>query len=139
MTLNLTSTDLAQLDVVTATLLSPLDYTDIKEWGSVVMRQLQPLLAFDQAFFGHALEGSVAVQGHGANTEVAAQAYAEHYCHVDPGMTEQRKLLSLEVYHRNDIYDPLTIRREEIYGDWCVPNKLFDPIGIAFEMGLVYP
>ncbi len=67
--------------------------------------------------------------------EDAARTYAEHFWTVDPGVTQTRRALELEVYHRNEIYDVDTIDRTEIYNDWCVPRRLFDPLALNVETG----
>jgi DNA-binding CsgD family transcriptional regulator len=139
MSLNLTDADLSRLETVIRTLLSPLNYAGIDEWAMAVLHDFQPLLGYDQGVFGHSLGGALAVEGNGPRMEVASREYADYFCQVDPGVTVKRKKLGLEVYHRNDLYDPLTIHREEIFGDWCVPHKLFDPIGMSYDFGEGFP
>lgn len=137
--LTLSEADIRQMERVLTTLLSPLDFDRAEDWGVAAMTSLQPLLRYDQALFGHALDGSMSIQGIGRDLERAAREYAEYFQYVDPGMTQRRRHKQLEVYHRDDLYDPATFPRTEICADWCAPYLLLDPIGMSVELDLAYP
>lgn len=137
--LTLTDDELEQLERVMTTLLSPLDFDHVSDWGLSAVQSIQNLLRGDQALFGHALGGTLRADGIGPHTEVAARQYAEHFWTVDPGMTERRKTAHLEVYHRDEIYDHTNFYRTEIFADWCQPHHLFDAIGMSVELELSYP
>lgn len=135
MSLVLSDADLVQLEAALTTALSPLDHERVEDWGAALMAAWRPLLAADQAVFGHSLDGTVIVQGDGPFMEEAACTYAEHFWTVDPGVTQTRKALQLEVYHRNDVYDLDVLKRGELWNDWSVPYHLYDPLALNVETG----
>ncbi len=135
MSLVLSDADLVLLETALTTALSPLDHERVEDWGTALMAAWRPLLTADQAVFGHSLDGTVVVQGDGSFMEDAARTYAEHYWTIDPGVTETRKALELEVYHRNEIYSWDWLKQSELYNDWCVPRKLHDPVALNLETG----
>lgn len=133
MSLILTESDQRLLRHALTTISAPLDFPTIEAWGAAVVRACQPLFAFDQALFGHALTGQVLAQSEGARTEEAARSYMSYFWQVDRGMNERRRALGLEVYHRDMVYDRRELPRTEIYVDWCVPHRLHDKIGMCAE------
>jgi DNA-binding CsgD family transcriptional regulator len=135
MSIVLSDADLALLETALTTALSPLDHEHVEDWGVALMAAWRPLLAADQAIFGHSLDGTVVVQGDGPFMEDAARTYAEHFWTVDPGVTQTRKALALEVYHRNDVYDLEVLKRGELWNDWSIPYRLYDPLALNVETG----
>jgi DNA-binding CsgD family transcriptional regulator len=124
----LTSADAARLGATLTALLSPLAYSKAEDWRREVLAQCQTLLGADQAFFILMQPGEVAVQTTDARTQDALDAYAAYYWQVDPGVTERRKRLGLEVYTRGMVYDESHLGRTEIFADWALPHRLLDPL-----------
>jgi DNA-binding CsgD family transcriptional regulator len=137
--LTLSPGDIAHLENALRVAVSPLDFPSVERWGAAIMESWRPVLTADQAFFAHSLEGTVVVQGDGAHTEKAGREYAEHFWQVDPGVTETRKRLGLEVYHRDDVYDRSLLTRAELFVDWCAPNQLNDILALNVELGSPFP
>jgi DNA-binding CsgD family transcriptional regulator len=135
MSLVLSDADLVQLERALTTALSPLDHERVELWGTALMAAWRPLLAADQAIFGHSLDGTVVTQGDGPFMEDAARTYAEYFWTVDPGVTQTRKALELEVYHRNEVYSWDWLKRSEIFNDWAVPRRLHDVLALNIETG----
>lgn len=135
MSLVLSDADLVLLENALTAALSPLDHERVEDWGVALMAAWRPLLTADQAIFGHSLDSAVVVQGDGPYMEDAARTYAEHFWTVDPGVTQTRKALQLEVYHRNDVYDLDVLKRGELWNDWSIPYHLYDPLALNVETG----
>jgi DNA-binding CsgD family transcriptional regulator len=48
-------------------------------------------------------------------------------------MRDTRIARGLEVYHRDQLYDPTRLGATEIYADWAVPHRFLDIVGMSFD------
>lgn len=134
MSLTLNSRELAQLQATLETILTPINHSSPEEWGRAVMRDVKALLAGDQAFFALPLDGSVHLFGSGDRTEQAAIQYEKDYWQTDFVISDRRKALGLEVHHQDQLYRDGELESDVLYNEWCVPNKLFDTLGMAVDV-----
>lgn len=135
MSLTLSGADVRALRGSLVTLLSPLDYPTVAHWGGAVLDSLVRTLGADQAFLALPDEGGLRFESVGAFAEPAARAYQEYFWRLDPGVTERRKQLGLQVYHRDMVYDRGELPRNELFNDWCRPYRMMDPLVMACEDG----
>ena len=135
MSLTLSLTDIRALRGSLVTLLSPLDYPTVGQWGAAVLESLARTLGADQAFLAFPQGASVRLESMGAFAEPAGRAYEEHFWRLDPGVMERRKQLGLQVYHRDMVYDRGELPRNELFNDWCRPHRLMDPLAMTCEGG----
>lgn len=98
------------------------------------MGEVGKLLGADQTFFALPLDGSVHVVGIGERTDDAAVQYERDYWQTDFVISERRKALGLEVHHQDQLYLKDEIHDDVLYNEWCVPNKLFDTLGMAVDV-----
>jgi DNA-binding CsgD family transcriptional regulator len=97
------------------------------------MQRCTAFLGADQGFFAIWTPGTVIGCGYGENTDEAGVSYKAYYWRKDFVITERLKQLALEVYHRDMLYRPGEIERDEVYNDWSAPNKFCDTVGIALH------
>ena len=135
MSLTLSIADVHALRGSLVTLLSPLDYPTVGQWGTAVLSSLVQTLGADQAFLALPDGSGLRLQSMGAFAEPAARAYEQHFWRLDPGVTERRKQLGLQVYHRDMVYDRGELPRNELFNDWCRPHRLMDPLAMTCEHG----
>jgi DNA-binding CsgD family transcriptional regulator len=130
----LTSRDIASLRTALETILTPIFHSTPEEWGTAVMREIGELLRADQMLFALPLDGQVRITGDGDRTRDAAKQYTEEYWQTDFVVAERRKKLGLEVYHRDELYKSGELRADVLHNEWCVPNKLFDTLGMGVQV-----
>ncbi len=134
MSLTLRSRDVAQLQAALETILTPIAHSSPEDWGRAVMRDVKELLHADQAFFALPFDASVHVTGDGERTQEAGRQYEAEYWQADVVIGQRRKALGLEVHHQDQLYKPGEIETDTLFNEWCVPNKLFDTLGMAVDV-----
>lgn len=134
MTFTLSSRDVSQLQAAMEAILSPIEQSSPQEWGVAVMREVKALLQADQALFALPLDGSIHIIGDGERTEEAIGQYEADYWRTDLVIGKRRKALGLSVHHQDDLYLDGELEKDMLYNEWCVPNKLFDTLGMAVDV-----
>lgn len=132
--IRLTSRDISELQTALETILTPISHSTPEEWGAAVMRDVRTLLRADQMLFALPLDGQVRIAGLGDRTEEAARQYNHEYWRTDFVVSLRRKELGLEVYHRDQLYKPGELGKDVLHNEWCVPNKLYDTLGMGVQV-----
>lgn len=133
--------DLAAIPAVQAIFLDPFGYPDFEAWARACMDAWSAVVGADAAFMG-VPDGADLSAVHGSDPRLveAKKSYEAYYWQTDLALgtrwVEAGKPL---VHHRDELYRPGDMRRDELYSDWCTPHRLFDTLGIGFDVGSVVP
>jgi DNA-binding CsgD family transcriptional regulator len=132
--ITLRTKDIANLRSALEAILTPDLNGNPEDWGCTVMSEVKKLVGADQAFFSLPLNGAVHLVGDGERTAEAARQYESDYWRVDFLIGERRKALGRDVHQQNDLYLPGETTRDVLFNEWCVPNRLFDTMGVAVDL-----
>jgi hypothetical protein len=104
-------------------------------WRNAASAEVLPLLGADQALWmiPDPTHDSALMYGVGGALDRACEEYLAYFGQFDVGTASTRRELGLAVYHRDDLYHLPTLRHTELYNDWCVPHRLMDIPGMAFD------
>lgn len=130
----LSNADVMRLQVASTTLLSALDFESVEAWGEKAMTDVMTLLGADKAYFALPGAGSAAIAATGERADDGLIAYLSYFWQTDIVLTQRRVELGLEVYHRDMLYHPGEMARDELHNDWCIPHALHDTLGMGFDI-----
>lgn len=133
MTLCLSNVDLSRLQAASTTLLSPLAFESVEAWGAQAMDDVMALLGADKAYFALPTTDGMHLALSGDRTDDGMTAYLAYYWQVDGVLARRRVEMGLEVYHRDMLYKPGELARDELHNDWCIPHALYDTLGMGFD------
>jgi DNA-binding CsgD family transcriptional regulator len=134
LSLTLSTEDVVRLQSALTTLLSPLDSTTLDGWGVAAMCAAQSLLGADRAVIGIPKGPGMWAAASDSAGAAALGEYLSYYNHVDVVLRDRRRELGLEVYHRDMLYRPGELGRDELHNDWCVSHRLYDTLGTGVEL-----
>gem|GEM_PF-1190535 len=131
----LTSDEIRGLQAAIASLLSPLDYPSGEAWLGAACSQVLAFLGADQALtmVPQPRGGGFIFSGSAYDLERTARDYLSGIMQFDIGLHVRRRQLGVEVYHRRHVYELVEYHRNPVYGDWAVPHRLLDVIGMGYN------
>jgi DNA-binding CsgD family transcriptional regulator len=134
MTIRLSSADIARLHSAQTTLVSALGFESVEAWAGQAMAETIAVLGADKAYFALPTASGMFTAAAGDRTEDGLTAYLAYYWQTDLVLRQRRVELGLEVYHRDMLYHPGEMARDELHNDWCVPHALYDTLGMGFDV-----
>ena len=131
----LSSRESRGFQVALASLLSPLDHASSEAWLAEASRQTLTFLGADQALTMVPLpgRGEAIMTGHAYDLGRTVTDYRDGVMRFDTGLHVTRQQLGLEVYHQRHVYQLAAFHRNPVYGDWAVPHRLMDVIGMGYN------
>ena len=127
----LTTADVERLQLALCDLLSHSTLGDAGQWSRGAALRLRDLIDADAAFVS--LESATPSHASLGLPDHVVDAYQRHYARVDHGIARQRAL-RLELWTRHMLWSESELARSEYYGDFAVPNRLHDAMGIATQV-----
>jgi DNA-binding CsgD family transcriptional regulator len=130
MSVTLSDSDLRQLEAALHLFLSPLEYERVTEWRRACRKTVEQLIGADRSTFALFCMAGEPLGEQDHDLDSAISAYLAYYHELDLGFRDRRRELSLEVYHRDEIYGS-DHTRSEFYNDWIVPYDVDDGLGLG--------
>lgn len=130
----LSNADIRRLQAATTTLLSALEFESVDAWAAQAMADVMAVLGADKAYFALPAPGVVYTAATGERADDGRTAYLAYYWTTDLVLMQRRVEMGLEVYHRDMLYHPGEMARDELHNDWCVPHGLHDTLGMGFDV-----
>ena len=134
MTLCLSNADVKAVQSAVVTLASALDFESVDAWAAQAMRDVTAVLGADKAYFALPTADAVHTAAMGERADDGMAAYLSYYWRTDFVLMSRRAEMGLEVYHRDMLYQPGEMARDELHNDWCIPHGLHDTLGMGFDV-----
>ena len=134
MTLCLSNADVNAVQRAIITLVSALDFASVDSWAAQAMRDVTAVLGADKAYFALPTADAVHTAAMGERADDGMTAYLSYYWRTDFVLMSRRAEMGLEVYHRDMLYQPGEMARDELHNDWCIPHGLHDTLGMGFDV-----